>query len=97
MGRIRTTTIVAAVGSAGLLAGCESGPSGTERDFGNSARQVFAAQVNDPAAGLTAPAAPRPSPDNDAVNAAIESMRALPGSREEAAAPIVINTGGNSR
>jgi hypothetical protein len=97
MRHLTMLSMLAALAVAGFIAGCESGPSATERDYGSSKRQVFASQVNDPVAGTTDSTAPPPSPDNDAVNAAMGKMRKEGGTRSEVGTPIVINTGSGPR
>ena len=97
MRHIRKIPMLAAATLLALLAGCETTPSATERDFGRSVREMVSAQVSNPAAGDVPSAEPAPSPDNDAVNAAIGQMRKEVGVRGDVDQPVVINVGGASK
>lgn len=77
-------------------AGCAS-KSGTERDFGDSVRQVTNAQVYDP----NAAANPDPSPvvggDPDRLNNSLDGHRKDVASPAGVAAPVTVNVGNGNR
>ena len=93
MNPLRHLSIVAIIAIAAPLAGCEA-TSAVEANYGASVRQVFPAQVHNPAAQATPSTAIPPSPDGEMINAAISAARKDVASRGEVKEPIVISLGG---
>jgi hypothetical protein len=93
--RILATTISLAAAALVLLStsGCATGPEATERDFGNSVRNMVQAQTLDP----TTAAVPDPngpdSGDGQRLDNVLEAYRADVAKPEEVAQPLVISVG----
>lgn len=70
---IRTLRVVAITGSLFAAAGCASGPSAVENDFGNSVRHMTQAQIANPSAPTDND--PIDHGDGPRINAALEVYR----------------------
>ncbi len=73
MDMLRIFRVIAVSGSLVAAAGCASGPSAVENDFGNSVRHMTQAQIANPAAPVDNN--PIDHGDGPRINAAIEVYR----------------------
>lgn len=93
--RLIITTFAAALPLA--IGGCASEPTPTERDFGNSVRQMIRAQTYDPST-LTSPSEePVESTDGQMLEGSLESYRRDTGNRESVDSDIVVGVDGGQR
>jgi type IV pilus biogenesis protein CpaD/CtpE len=88
MDMLRTFRIIAVSGSLFAVAGCASGPSTVENDFGNSVRHMTQAQVANPAAPVDND--PIDHGDGPRINAAIDVYRKSVSDPKEIKQDIVI-------
>jgi type IV pilus biogenesis protein CpaD/CtpE len=87
----KTLRLVAISGSLFAAAGCASGPSVVENDFGNSVRHMTQAQIANPAA--PADNDPIDHGDGPRINAALEVYRKSVSDPKEIKQDITIGVG----
>ena len=88
---IRITLIVLA---AAVLAACNTTPTATEEDFGNSVASLIKAQTANPAASSSPSTEPVTGVDPDYATNTIEAMRESVAKPAEVKQPIEIRVGG---
>ncbi len=91
---ISTAHLLAGLSAALLLGGCASEPTMTEQNFGDSVRNMIAAQTYDPDT-LTAPEEGAiESTDGDMLRGSLEAYRTTVSDQESVGNDITISVGG---
>ena len=90
---ITTYRVLASVAAAVLFAGCASEPTATERDFGNSVRQMITAQTYDKSTLSTPPEGAIENTDGQMLEGALETYRATVSDQSGLDSDIIISVG----
>lgn len=85
--------LLASLSATLLLAACASEPTMTERDFGNSVRNMIAAQTYDPSTLTNPPEGAIESTDGEMLRGALESYRTTVSDPAEVDSEITISVG----
>jgi type IV pilus biogenesis protein CpaD/CtpE len=93
MTNFKTGRLLAGVSATLLLAACASEPTMTERDFGNSVRQMIAAQTYDPSTLTSPPEGAIESTDGQMLEGALEAYRTTVSDQSAVASEITIDVG----
>jgi hypothetical protein len=93
------TTVLRSVGLALplLLGACASEPTQTERNFGESVRQMVRSQTYDPSTLTTPSEAPVDRTDGQLLEGAIEAYRGDVAPRDAVGSEVQISVGGGQR
>lgn len=90
---IKTGQLLASLSATLLLAACATEPTATERAFGDSVRQMIAAQTYDPSTLTNPPEGAIENTDGQMLEGALESYRETIADPGDVSGGVTINVG----